>query len=68
MAMNAILQEWPFYMKFMKQAYGEFHKISYEMTASVRFCLSCDSFELVFVVLKVEIISIENAVLSCISL
>ena len=29
----------------MKQAYGEFHKFSYEMTTRVRFCLSYDPLE-----------------------
>ena len=30
-------------MKIMKGAFGDFYKISYEMTTSVRFCLSYDS-------------------------
>ena len=55
-------------MKFMKQAFGEFHKISYEMIKSVRFCLSYDPFKLDFIVFKVDIISTENAMLSWSSL
>ena len=42
--------------------------ISYEMTTSVRFCLSYDRFKLDFIVYKVDIISIENATLSRTSL
>ena len=40
----------------------------YEMTTSARFCLSYDRFKLDFIVLKVDIISIENATLSRTSL
>ena len=41
---------------------GISYEISYEMTTSVlRFCLSYDHFKLDFIVLKVDIISIENA-------
>ena len=44
-------------------------KISYEMTTSVRFCLSYDSFILKLIAFsKVNIISIENAMLSQTSL
>ena len=53
-----------FYMKFMKQAFCDFHKFSYEMTGSVRFRLSYDCFKLDFIALKVDIISMENVTLS----
>ena len=59
-----ILRKWSFHMKFMKQAFEEFHKISYEMTTSVRFCLSYDPFKLYCIIFKVDIISKENAMLS----
>ena len=39
-------------------------EISYEMTTSVRFCLSYDCFKWGFIALKVDIISIENITLS----
>ena len=39
-------------------------EISYEMTASVRFCLSYDCLKWDFIALKVDIISIENITLS----
>ena len=42
--------------------------MSYEMTTSVRFCLSYDRFKLDFVVFKGDIISIENNTLSQTSL
>ena len=42
--------------------------LSYEMTTSVRFYLSYDLFTLDFIVVKVDIISIENATLSRTSL
>ena len=38
--------------------------ISYEMTTSVRFCLSYDFFKWVFIALKDDIISTENITLS----
>ena len=37
-----VLNECSFHMKFIKQAFGEFNKIKYEMIMSVRFCLSND--------------------------
>ena len=40
----------------MKRAFGKFHKISYEVTTSVRFCLSYDPFKLDFIIFKVDII------------
>ena len=42
--------------------------ISYEMSTSVRFCLSYDRFKLDFIVFKVDIISTENAMMSRMSL
>ena len=44
-----------FRITFMKRAFSEFHKISYEMTTSVRFCLSYDPFKLDFIIFKVNI-------------
>ena len=44
-------------MKFINRAFGEFQ--TYEMITSVRFCLSYDRFKLEFIVLKLDIISIE---------
>ena len=38
--------------------------ISYEITTSVRFCLSYDHFKLDFIIFKVDSISIENSALS----
>ena len=40
-----ILHEWSLHMKFLKRAFGEFHKFSYEMTSSERIYLSYDSLE-----------------------
>ena len=37
---------------------------SYEMTTSVKFCLSYDRFKLDFIVFKVNIISIENTLVT----
>ena len=54
-----MLHEWSFHMKFMKQAF-----ISYEMTTSVRFCLSYDCLKWDFITFKVDIISKENIKLS----
>ena len=36
-------------MQFMKQAFGEFHKFLYEITMSVKFCLSSYPFEWDFI-------------------
>ena len=47
-------------MKFIKRALGDFHKISYEITRSVRFWLSYDPFKLDFIVFNVDIMSTEN--------
>ena len=44
-------------MKFMKRAFGEFHKFSYEMTTSVRFCLSYDLLKLDFIAFRMGNIS-----------
>ena len=49
--------------EFMKRAFDEFHKISYDMTTSVKFCLSYDPFNLDFIIFKVGVISLENAML-----
>ena len=37
-----ILHAWSFHMKFMKRAFGEFHKFHIKKAKSVRFCLSYD--------------------------
>lgn len=42
-------------VKFMTRACGKCHKISYEKTMNVRFCLSCDCFKQSFLALKVEL-------------
>ena len=51
-------------MKFIKCAFGEFDKMSYEMTMSIIiiFCLSYDLSK-VFIAFKVDIISKKNALL-----
>ena len=58
------LNEWSFNMNFIKRSICEFHKISYEMITSVRFCLSYDPLKQILIVFKVDIISTENATLS----
>lgn len=51
-------------MKFMKGAFGKFHKFSYEVAIHVRFCPSYESFKHSFIAMKVEIISVGNVMLS----
>ena len=56
--------EWSFYIKFMKRACGEFHKVHIEMATSVRFCLAYDRLKLDFIAFKWTIFPEEKALLT----